>query len=188
MLELKLQEHDPYVDRFVITEANKTYNQIDKPYRLESQWARYKKWHHKITYLKFDATGLESGWPTEHTQREWPIKQFNLKSEDLIVMSDLDEFLLPQDWEWIASNINNDQNKLNEIKQRLAIISDKIVEKIIKSGDKIYSDNIKIRLYLLKNRVKPHYIDKRYDMFSLNYIDNTILSIINKIIENKKLI
>ena len=107
MLELKLQEHDPYVDRFVITEANKTYNQIDKPYRLESQWARYKKWHHKITYLKFDASGLESGWPTEHAQREWPITQFNLKSEDLIVISDLDEFLLPQDWEWIASNIHN---------------------------------------------------------------------------------
>ena len=26
MLELKLQEHDPYVDRFVITESNRNFN------------------------------------------------------------------------------------------------------------------------------------------------------------------
>ena len=48
MLELKLQEHAPYVDQFVITESNKTYNQIDKPHRLEQQWQRYSKWHNKI--------------------------------------------------------------------------------------------------------------------------------------------
>ena len=59
-----------------------------------------------------------------------------------------------------------------------------IVNKVIKSGVKIYSDNIKIRLYLLENEVKSHYIDKKYDMFNLNYIDDNILSIINKNIDN----
>ena len=105
MLELKLQEHDTYVDHFVITEANKTYNQIDKPYRLESQWERYKKWHHRITYLKFDATGLAAGWPTEHAQREWPMTKIDPHPQDMLVLSDLDEFLLPQDWAWLESNI-----------------------------------------------------------------------------------
>lgn len=106
MLELKLQEHDAHVDQFVITEANKTYNQIDKPYRLESQWNRYKKWHHKITYLKFDATGLEPGWSTEQAQRAWPISQTDLQAEDIMVISDLDEFLTPPDWANLIANID----------------------------------------------------------------------------------
>jgi hypothetical protein len=105
MLELKLQEHDPYVDQFVITESNKTYNQIDKDYRLESQWQRYGKWHHKIKYVKFDASGVEPGWPTEQAQREWPVAQMQLQSEDIMIISDLDEFLLPADWKFIKKVI-----------------------------------------------------------------------------------
>jgi hypothetical protein len=106
MLELKLQEHDPYVDQFVITESNKTYNQIDKDYRLESQWLRYSKWHNKIKYLKFDANGLEAGWPTEKAQRAWPISHTDLQAEDIMVISDLDEFLTPRDWDNLMAKID----------------------------------------------------------------------------------
>lgn len=112
MLELKLQEHDAHVDQFVITESNRTYNQIDKPYRLEQQWQRYLKWHNKIKYLKFDARGLEAGWPTEHAQREWPISQVDLQDEDIMIISDLDEFLRPIDWENLKININNGKREI----------------------------------------------------------------------------
>ena len=107
MLELKLQEHAPHVDRFVITESNKTYNQIDKPYRLPQQWDRYKQWHDKITYVKFDATGLEMGWPTEHAQREHGPNSIPLEPHDIMVISDLDEFLRDEDWQWLGKNIGN---------------------------------------------------------------------------------
>lgn len=106
MLELKLQEHDAYVDQFVITESNRTYNQIDKPYRMEQQWQRYSKWHHKIKYSKFDANGLEPGWPTEKAQRAWSISQTDLQAEDIMVISDLDEFLTPRDWGNLMANID----------------------------------------------------------------------------------
>ena len=87
---------------------------------------------------------------------------------------------------------NEDYDIFNKIKDKIVIYNYdlhffnylSIVNKVIESGVKIYSDNIKIRLYLLKNRVNPHYIDNKYDMFNLNYIDNTILSIINKNIDN----
>jgi Glycosyltransferase family 17 len=112
MLELKLQEHYPHVDRFVITESNKTYNQTDKPYRLESQWDRYSKWRDKITYLKFDANGLKAGWETEHAQREYGIKQTNFQPEDILVIDDLDEILRPQDWQWSIDNIHTGRREL----------------------------------------------------------------------------
>ena len=107
MLELKLQEHAQHVDRFVITESNRTYNQIEKPYRLEQQWDRYQHWHDKIIYLKFNAKGLETGWPTEHEQREHGPNSIPLKPHDIMVISDLDEFLRDEDWQWLCKNIGN---------------------------------------------------------------------------------
>jgi hypothetical protein len=107
MLELKLQEHAQHVDRFVITESNRTYNQIDKPYRLEQQWDRYQQWHDKIHYLKFNADGLETGWPTEQAQREHGPCSVALEPQDIMVISDLDEFLRDEDWLWLEQNISN---------------------------------------------------------------------------------
>lgn len=59
-----------------------------------------------------------------------------------------------------------------------------IVNYVITKNVKIYSDSIKIRLYLLKNNINPHYINKQYDMFNLNYINNQMLSTINKNIDD----
>lgn len=107
MLELKLRQHSPHVDRFVITESNRTYNQIEKPYRLEQQWPRYREWHHKITYVRFDACGLEPGWPTEEVQREYGISQQSLDADDTVLITDLDEFLTEQDFDFMSKHIND---------------------------------------------------------------------------------
>ena len=107
MLELKLQEHSPHVDKFVITESNRTYNQIEKPYRLEQQWDRYAPWHNRITYLKFDATGLEAGWPTEEQQREHGIRNVVPNTEDTVLITDLDEFLTKKEFEFIHKHIDD---------------------------------------------------------------------------------
>lgn len=115
MLELKLQEHAPHVDRFVITESNKTYNQIDKPYRLPQQWDRYKQWHDKITYVKFDATGLESGWPTEEAQREHGVRTVTPAPEDIVLITDLDEFLMTKDFAAMHEFIDRKREVLFEM-------------------------------------------------------------------------
>ena len=106
MLELKLREHAPYVDRFVITESNRTYNQIEKPYRLEQKWARYSDWQHKITYVKFDATGLEPGWTTEHAQREHGVSSVTPAPEDIVLITDLDEFLTAKDFDALDRSVD----------------------------------------------------------------------------------
>ena len=87
---------------------------------------------------------------------------------------------------------NEDIEIFNKIKDKIIIYNNDnyffnyldIVKKVIDSNIKIYSDNINIRLYLLKNGIIPEYIDKKYDMFNLNYIDDNILSEINKNIDN----
>ena len=79
----------------------------------------------------------------------------------------------------------------NKIKDKIVVYNSEkhffncldIVKEIIISKVDIYSDNIKIRQYLFKNGVNPLFIEKQYDMFNLNNIDDNILSIINKNID-----
>lgn len=102
MLELKLQEHYQHVDRFIICEANRSSTQVPKEFRLKKELdGRYAQWRDKIIFLEFDASGLESGWPTFNGQRNYQIKNHDFLPNDILLFSDLDEFLLPDDWQWI---------------------------------------------------------------------------------------
>jgi beta-1,4-mannosyl-glycoprotein beta-1,4-N-acetylglucosaminyltransferase len=101
MLELKLQEHAKYVDKFIITESNRNFNQIEKPYIFMNQFDRFKKYHDKIIYQKFDATNYKIGWDTQNAQRSYLNPEIKFKPDDIIISSDLDEFLLPKDWDWV---------------------------------------------------------------------------------------
>jgi len=112
MLELKLQEHSPYVDHFVITEANQTFNGIPREYSLRSQWDRYQPWHHKITLLEIDVSHLKPGWDIEEAQMNHGPKQTTILPEDILILSDLDEFLRPQDWQWIKHRIRSSKREI----------------------------------------------------------------------------
>jgi hypothetical protein len=102
MLELKLQEHYQHVDRFIICESNRSSTQVPKEYRLKKELvSRYAQWRDKITLLEFDAAGLESGWPTFNAQRNYQTTNQTFNHNDILLFSDLDEFLLPADWQWI---------------------------------------------------------------------------------------
>jgi beta-1,4-mannosyl-glycoprotein beta-1,4-N-acetylglucosaminyltransferase len=116
MLDLKLQEHGPYVDKFIITEANRNFNQIEKPYIFMEQYHRYQRYHDKIIYQKFDATRYKKGWDTQNAQRSYLGSEIIFKPDDIIISSDLDEFLLPKAWDWLKLQ---DLKKINhEIKFR----------------------------------------------------------------------
>jgi beta-1,4-mannosyl-glycoprotein beta-1,4-N-acetylglucosaminyltransferase len=110
MLDLKLQEHGPYVDKFIITESNRNFNQIEKPYIFMEQYDRYQKYHDKIIYQKFDASHLVKGWPTQNAQRSYLSSEITFKPDDIILSSDLDEFLLPKAWDWFK---HQDFKKIN---------------------------------------------------------------------------
>jgi hypothetical protein len=86
---------------------------------------------------------------------------------------------------------NEDIQVFNKINDKIVIYNSEIhffnyldnVKNVIASNVEIYSDNIKIRLYLLKNGVIPFYINK-YNMFDLNHINDNILLNINKNIDH----
>ena len=53
LLEIRLNVLDPYVDYFVITESNKTFSGLEKPFYYNENKEKFKKFHHKIIHKMF---------------------------------------------------------------------------------------------------------------------------------------
>ncbi len=52
LLEIRLEELYPYVDYFVLVEANKTFSGKEKRFYFEKNKEKFEKWLNKIIYIK----------------------------------------------------------------------------------------------------------------------------------------
>lgn len=112
LLEIRLNELDNVVDKFVIVESNKTFSNKSKPLYFEQNKARYKKFLYKITHIIVDnfneseditqtdfyKIGKEfieknfETWKKEVFQRNAILKGLkDCKDNDVIIIGDLDE-------------------------------------------------------------------------------------------------
>lgn len=62
ILELRLNILDPYVDYFVITEANITHSGLPKPFYYEDNKERFAKWYDKIIHVKVTDVPTNFNW------------------------------------------------------------------------------------------------------------------------------
>lgn len=107
LLEIRLNEMSSFVDLFILVEANKTLLGDDKPYFYEENKARFEKFNEKILHLKIDDLPVASGpgdFTGEHYQRNsigdtihYLYDQGNLKKEDIVFISDVDEIPFMED-------------------------------------------------------------------------------------------
>lgn len=96
LLELRLSELDPVVDRFVIVEANRTHKGTLKPLYYAENKARFAQWHDKIVHivcpLMDDGDGLPAIRRREMTQRNAILDGMrDLADDDIVLISDCDE-------------------------------------------------------------------------------------------------
>ena len=96
LLELRLSELDPVVDRFVIVEANRTHKGTLKPLHYAENAARFAQWHDKIVHivcpLMDDGDGLPAIRRREMTQRNAILQGVrDCADDDIILISDCDE-------------------------------------------------------------------------------------------------
>ena len=97
MLELRLTEHDQYVDCFIIVEARKTFTNQNKSLNFELHRSRYSKWLHKIHYLVIDDfdNDFKSAWDREYYCRNYAVDKLKeiCDNDTIIINSDLDEIV-----------------------------------------------------------------------------------------------
>lgn len=111
LLEFRLTELDPYVDKFVIVESTKTFTGKPKPLFYKLNKFKFKQWEHKIIHkVVYDMPVSlpqeeidklvdlpeirDIHWVREHHQRRQigkVLENLNLDYEDVILISDLDE-------------------------------------------------------------------------------------------------
>lgn len=96
LLELRLSELDPVVDRFVIIEASRTHKGTLKPLYYAENKARFAQWHEKIVHivcpLMDDGDGLPAIRRREMTQRNAILQGLrDCADDDIVLISDCDE-------------------------------------------------------------------------------------------------
>lgn len=97
LLELRLNELDPYIDKFILIESKKTHTLLDKPlYYLEhKEEERFKKFQNKIIHLTADFNS-DDAWNNEYTHANTIFgyikeNQDLFNENDIIHISHLDE-------------------------------------------------------------------------------------------------
>jgi beta-1,4-mannosyl-glycoprotein beta-1,4-N-acetylglucosaminyltransferase len=98
VLEIRLNELDPIVDRFVIVESAEMYGGHSKPFNLESNWERFAAFRGKIEYIKLPALqpackDRASGRAREAYQRDALFHPLMSRTQpgDTVIFSDCDE-------------------------------------------------------------------------------------------------
>jgi beta-1,4-mannosyl-glycoprotein beta-1,4-N-acetylglucosaminyltransferase len=118
LLEFRLNELYDVVDHFVLVEAPITFSGKHKPLYYEDNKEKYAAYNDKIVHIVVNNTpDTDDPWIREHFQRECQIRGFmklNLKKEDIIVSSDLDEIIDNNTLKIIRENGLSGIYKLNQ--------------------------------------------------------------------------
>lgn len=99
LLEIRLNELNDVVDKFVLVEADRTFQNSPKPFIFEENKQRFSKFLDKIIHIKLTRYPLFipvinpfSAWKLEYFQRNSVVKGLkNCKPDDIIMISDVDE-------------------------------------------------------------------------------------------------
>lgn len=98
LLEIRLNELYPIVDKFVLVEAELTQSLKPKPLYFEDNKNRFDKFLDKIVHVKVEAKECPSNqkdlWEMENFQRnkiQHGLNSLDINDNDIILISDLDE-------------------------------------------------------------------------------------------------
>jgi beta-1,4-mannosyl-glycoprotein beta-1,4-N-acetylglucosaminyltransferase len=110
ILELRFLELYNIVDKFIIVEANKTFKGDYKPFVLEENKWRFKKWWDKVAHIKIDIPdNLTDAWSREKYQRNSFIPflySMKLRDYDVVMITDVDEIPNPSVIKYIKEEYN----------------------------------------------------------------------------------
>lgn len=109
LLEIRLQELYDIVDYFVIAESNMSHSGKPKEYTLLENMARFEQWSDKIRRIAVDDMPVtDNSWVREKFQRDALSRCLtDVESDDLIIISDLDEIPRAE----IIEMIKEDENQ-----------------------------------------------------------------------------
>jgi beta-1,4-mannosyl-glycoprotein beta-1,4-N-acetylglucosaminyltransferase len=92
ILDIRLNELDHIVDKFVLVEANKTHSGHPKPLYFEENKHRFERFLHKIEHVVVEDFPEGDSWVRERWQRDAIMRGLkDCVDKDIVVISDADE-------------------------------------------------------------------------------------------------
>lgn len=98
LLELRFAELYDHVDYFVLVEANRTFQNNEKPFYFDQNLNRFAQYMDKVIHVRVDDMPTDTdAWGREAHQRN-AIAQglIDADDDDIIMVSDLDEIIRPE--------------------------------------------------------------------------------------------
>jgi beta-1,4-mannosyl-glycoprotein beta-1,4-N-acetylglucosaminyltransferase len=118
ILEIRLHEMSPVVDRFVLVEATKTFQGASKPLYFEENKTRFAPFLDKIEHIIIDyptdrnqyRNAASPAWAREYYQRDQIARGLDaVQPSDLILVSDVDEIVKATALQKAKSTLRQDE-------------------------------------------------------------------------------
>lgn len=92
VLNIRLNELDCEVDKFILVESTHTFTNIPKPLYYQENKHLFEKFNHKIIHIIYESKLDTNAWNNEHNQRNaiaQGLKEAN--PDDMVMIGDVDE-------------------------------------------------------------------------------------------------
>lgn len=114
LLLVRLKEHDPFVDKFVLLQGDRQHSGLEKPMYFPASDSRFSAFLNKIIVKNVELEKLpESAWVNENKQRNAAFEGIDFKPNDIVFLSDLDEIVSRNHWPYLISSL--EQNELLQV-------------------------------------------------------------------------
>jgi len=119
VLEIRLNELNDKVDKFILVEATRGQRNQDKPLYFNENKEHYAKFLHKIVHVvvdqfpEFEQIGTSDWWGVENFQRNQIMKGLELckpNDRDIVIISDLDEIVRNEKVDQLVKLIDKKKN------------------------------------------------------------------------------
>jgi beta-1,4-mannosyl-glycoprotein beta-1,4-N-acetylglucosaminyltransferase len=110
LLEIRLHEMDPWVDRFVLVESAETFSGLPKPLWFKDKKNLFEPFLPKITHLISPLVSKSmNAWERQDSQRNYAMEALtDCSAGDLIIIGDVDEIVRGKDF----TKIQNHREKM----------------------------------------------------------------------------
>ncbi|MGE3999282.1 MAG: hypothetical protein AB7I48_03620 [Planctomycetaceae bacterium] len=109
LLQVRLMEHSPFVDQFVIAQGSHTFSGKPNPHRLDLTEQRFAPFASKITLINVSLKPAPcNAWENEYRQRDALLEAVAWSDDDVLLLSDLDEIVSRNSWPAVLRRLRTD--------------------------------------------------------------------------------